>query len=526
MKGLSWLWFGFLLVSGVVGDERPDWLLDGSPYKATVRQHKESSEVELSNGLISRTFRLAPNAATVGFDNLITGQSIIRGVKPEALVTIDGISYEVGGLTGQPNYAFLRPEWVDQLKANPNAMQFAGMEVGKPEERMGWKRVRHHAPGVEWPPKGVSLRMDYRMPDSATGSGSAVVDSSIGRKILISDKFIRLNTAWRVHVSKSHERSSFINEGKTGEIYTPANTAVFAQRDLPDNTRIVEVEIDAGTDTSASWGPGLALVWEGRVIKFHLRPGGNAHNNGVAMFGLFDGQHEIVPAGGEKEIDLSKPWTLRLRIEGDHVYAEAKPEGGRWKTYEKIPVALGAPKSVRIGKTDKTGGTDDFGEPGEMVRLRIMQFAAYGPVDRKVLAGKAAGNAKANDIRVSIHYELYDGLPVLSKWITVHNNTDHTIKLDSFTCETLAAVEYSSAVESRGVGFPSPNIHVETDYAFSGMTVANSARHSVHWVPDPQYKSQVNWSRKNPCLLEVRPTVGPDAACTAPSPRGLPRTRS
>ncbi len=519
MKGLSLLWIALVFVSGASGDVRPDWLLNGSPYKATFRQHKESNEVVLSNGLISRTFRLSPNAVTVGFDNLVTGQSIIRGVKPEALVVIDGTPYEVGGLSGQPNYAFLRPDWVGQFKANSNAMQFTGMEIGEPEERMAWKRVRHHAPGMKWPPKGVSLQMDYRMPNPAAGTlGTAVVASPLGREILMADDFKKLDAAWRVHASKSHARSSFINEGKTAEIYTPANTAVFAQRDLLENTRLVEVEIDAGTDTSASWGPGLTLVWEDRRVKFYLRPGGNAQDNGMAMLGLFDGQNEVAPAGGTKGLDLSHPWTLRLRIEGDTVYAEAKPEGGIWKTYGKVALApsTGAPKSVCIGKTSKIGDASDFSEPGEMVRLRILRFAAYGPVDRKWLAKKRETFAKANDIRVSVHYELYDGLPVLSKWITVHNNTDRTVTLNRFTSEILAAVEYGSAVEDRGVAFSPPNIHVETDYAFGGMTAANTARHSVHWVPDPQYKSQVNWLRQNPCLLEVRPTIGPDASI-APS---------
>ena len=62
---------------------------------------------------IARTFRLAPNAATVGLDQLISGESLLRGVKPEAIVEINGRRYEVGGLTGQPNYAFLRAEWLD-----------------------------------------------------------------------------------------------------------------------------------------------------------------------------------------------------------------------------------------------------------------------------------------------------------------------------------------------------------------------------------------------------------------------------
>ena len=108
-----------------------DWLLNGSRFKAGLFRGASESEIVLSNGLVSRFFRLSPNAATVGFQNLRTGESLIRGVKPEARITLDGVDYDVGGLKGQPNYAFLRPEWVETLKADPTAFQFAGCEVGR-----------------------------------------------------------------------------------------------------------------------------------------------------------------------------------------------------------------------------------------------------------------------------------------------------------------------------------------------------------------------------------------------------------
>ena len=90
--------------------QRPttDWLIDSRPYAARVCRTASEGELVLSNGLIARTFRLAPNAATVGLDQLVTGESLVRGVKPEAVLEINGVRIDVGGLTGQPNYAFLR----------------------------------------------------------------------------------------------------------------------------------------------------------------------------------------------------------------------------------------------------------------------------------------------------------------------------------------------------------------------------------------------------------------------------------
>jgi len=69
-----------------------DWLLDGSSFKAGVFRGRETNELVLANGLVARTFRLTPNAATVGLDNLISGEAILRGVKPEAVVELDGTS--------------------------------------------------------------------------------------------------------------------------------------------------------------------------------------------------------------------------------------------------------------------------------------------------------------------------------------------------------------------------------------------------------------------------------------------------
>ena len=63
---------------------KTDWLVMPMPCSAGIYRGAHPQEILLSNGLIRRTWRLRPNAATVAYDTLMTGTSILRGVKPEA----------------------------------------------------------------------------------------------------------------------------------------------------------------------------------------------------------------------------------------------------------------------------------------------------------------------------------------------------------------------------------------------------------------------------------------------------------
>ena len=69
----------------------------------------DGRSIALTNGLVRRTFRIAPNAATVDFRNLVTDETILRAVRPEASLTLDGKRFDVGGLRGQPDQAYLLP---------------------------------------------------------------------------------------------------------------------------------------------------------------------------------------------------------------------------------------------------------------------------------------------------------------------------------------------------------------------------------------------------------------------------------
>ncbi|MHC4375484.1 MAG: alpha-galactosidase [Planctomycetota bacterium] len=138
-----------------------DWLLEPAPYTAEIA--RSQSELVLTNGLVSRAWRLTPAAACVALDEHMSGQSLLRSVRPEARVTLDGVAFDVGGLAGQPNHAYLQPGWLDGMTAIPRAFEMVGLELGTPRPSLTWKRVRHTAPDVQWPPRGKRVKLSFKL---------------------------------------------------------------------------------------------------------------------------------------------------------------------------------------------------------------------------------------------------------------------------------------------------------------------------------------------------------------------------
>ncbi len=492
-----------------------DWLIEKPNTKATLFKSADNREIILSNGIISRTFQLAPNGVCTSLKVLSKQEEHIRAVKPEAIISINGFTLNVGGLIGQPNLAFLYPDWIADLTADPLSFKLIDFKLGTPQARMTWKRVRHHAPDADWPPKGIKLQMNYRI-DSLTPEDLILLSttSGVGRKELYRDRFSSMAPDWQVRTSTAHERSSFINEGKPGEIYTPNNTAVFAEYALPRGTGLVETSIDVGTDRSGFWGPGIALVWQDRIIKFNMRPGNEAgaRNNGAWRFTVYDGEKENTRAGGKDNVDFSSTWILRLRIDGEQVMCEAKPKDGTWKTYESVHFdsKVPDPMAVRIGKLGKNGEGVDHEFPGELVRLKFNEFCAYSKLDEAEVQKMATKLKDLQQITVSVNYELYDGVPVMSKWVNVHNHSTESVKLDQIVSEYLGIADHNpyGGYRDREDLKVKPNIHFETDYAFSGMKNQVANGQAVHWGTDQDYVTQISWIQDIPNTMRIYPKMG------------------
>jgi hypothetical protein len=109
-------------------------------------------------------------------------------------------------------------------------------------------------------------------------------------------------------------------------------------------------------------------------------------------------------------------------------------------------------------------------------------------------------NSEVPGVQVSVHYEMYDGLPVMSKWLTIRNESGRAVKLLEFISEVLAVVETESLVEASDQWRPS-HLQVDSDCSFVATHSRPEQNETAHWEPDPNYNAQVNYRLKTPALL-------------------------
>ena len=114
------------------------------------------------------------------------------------------------------------------------------------------------------------------------------------------------------------------------------------------------------------------------------------------------------------------------------------------------------------------------------------------------------------NILVQVHYELYDGLPLITKWVSIQNKSTATIKINRVVNEVLGLVEEESAVVGKPEEMKKQHgIYFETNYAFNNAMRYDISDQTTHWKTDLSYTSQVNYNFETPCLLEIYPEKAP-----------------
>lgn len=137
-----------------------DWLVKPINTKANVYQREKEGDLVLYNGLVRRSFKVSPNFACYDFQNMATGQQLLRAIRPEAKLIIDGKEYNVGGVVGQQEKAYLQQEWMKGFKAGAEDFIFDGYAVTDIKPFINWKRTTWAS--VNKQATGKSLAVSFR----------------------------------------------------------------------------------------------------------------------------------------------------------------------------------------------------------------------------------------------------------------------------------------------------------------------------------------------------------------------------
>ena len=136
-----------------------DWLVNGKGYSANIKLSQNGKDLVLTNGLVKRVFRTKPNLACTGYENLSNGQQLLRAVKPEAILVIDGKKFNIGGLHGQKENAYLMPQWIEAFTSNENDFQFDSYTITEITPFIKWKQT-NWARSIK-PSKGKALTLKF-----------------------------------------------------------------------------------------------------------------------------------------------------------------------------------------------------------------------------------------------------------------------------------------------------------------------------------------------------------------------------
>ena len=157
MKTVSTFVFTIILLFYNKFANAQDWLINPISQKAQIKV--EQNKIELNNGLLKRQFVIGQNLACFDYVNLTNNQQLLRAIKPEARIKIDGTEYNIGGLLGQTEQAYLQTDWIQKLKKGKSDFIFKNYEVSEIKPRINWK-------AKSWPnniqnPSGQTLVLNF-----------------------------------------------------------------------------------------------------------------------------------------------------------------------------------------------------------------------------------------------------------------------------------------------------------------------------------------------------------------------------
>jgi len=273
---------------GLDSSQKTDWLVDPPDLNADVYRSPDNKDIILFNGLVKRTFRIKPNFACIGYQNMNSGQQLLRAVKPEARVKLNGKEYAVGGLLGQKEQAYLIPSWVDDFTPGPNDFRFVDFSVAPIKPFLNWKSntwtvntkqatgkmlsLQFESPAADL--RGLVVRVNYELYDKIP---LIVKWISIENK---SDKVFSIDRVVNEILALVEEESAVVGTPeqmkKQHGLYVETNYAFnnAMRYDISDQTTHWKTDSSYTSQVNYFYQtPGLLEVYPEKVSHIDLKPG-------------------------------------------------------------------------------------------------------------------------------------------------------------------------------------------------------------------------------------------------------------
>lgn len=265
-----------------------DWLIEQPKQKADVYITTDKKNIVLFNGLVRRSFRIDPNIACTDFQNMSSGQQLLRAVRPEAIVTINGQKLNIGGLIGQKEKAYLTESMVDGFTKGDNDFICSSIKVESIKPLLNWKKNTWGA--VDKPGTGKTISFYYQSPNTSLKDVEVVVHYELydGIPLIVKSLSIQNNSGQSITINKIvneslglvEEESAVVGSSeemkKQHGIYVETNYAFnnAMRYDISDQT--THWLIDSSYTSQVNYNyqtPCVLEVFPEKVKAINLQPG-------------------------------------------------------------------------------------------------------------------------------------------------------------------------------------------------------------------------------------------------------------
>ncbi|KAK8814405.1 hypothetical protein WA158_008267 [Blastocystis sp. Blastoise] len=163
----------FVLFLALAVAKPKDWLIH--EYTDVPEIVVQDEAITIDNGLVRRAFRTSPGFACTSLYSYTSETDILRTISPEAIITFDDKTYNIGDLLQDSTTAYQNLTDI-HYSVNADAFHFVGYRQSGITPPYKWTPgSRGTKKNIQWPPKGIHIEFDFKSPETAPETHKSVV---------------------------------------------------------------------------------------------------------------------------------------------------------------------------------------------------------------------------------------------------------------------------------------------------------------------------------------------------------------